>query len=206
MLLRVSYYVAKKMNKTVRFFIFLFFFLYPILVFWGYKNIQQDNVTAAIILFLFLRILFFRQSKNPIQKILNFVSAAMIVAIIISREFIVRYDFTLYYPVLVNYSLMFVFFTSLRKKNTPVIELLARITDKNLSEKAISYTRNVTIIWCVFFFLNGAIALFTCLSQNIDLWAFYNAFLSYIFIGALIGGEFVFRYFYKKRWNDNARW
>ena len=65
--------------------------------------------------------------------------------------------------------------------------------DPQLPEQAISYTRRVTQVWCVFFTVNGAIALYTALYASSALWSLYNGFLAYIFIGLLFAGEYCVR-------------
>lgn len=75
----------------------------------------------------------------------------------------------------------------------PIIERLARLTEPELSPQGVVYTRKVTQIWCVFFAVNGTIALATCLYGDMHLWALYNGGLSYLFIGSLMGMEWIIR-------------
>ena len=79
------------------------------------------------------------------------------------------------YPVIVNATLLGVFAYSL------------------VFPPAIGYTRRVTQVWCVFFAVNGAIALYTALYASSALWSIYNGFLAYIFIGLLLAGEYCVR-------------
>lgn len=99
------------------------------------------------------------------------------------------------YPVAVNSVLLCTFAFSLI--NPPsVIERLARLKDKNLPQKAISYTRNLTLLWCGFFIANGSVALWTALAATDEIWALYNGFIAYVLIGLLLGGEVIFRRFF----------
>lgn len=99
------------------------------------------------------------------------------------------------YPVAVNGVLLCTFAFSLM--NPPsVIERLARLKDKNLPDKAIAYTRKLTIIWCCFFIANGLIALWTALAATDEIWALYNGFIAYVLIGLLLGGEVIVRRFF----------
>ena len=77
-----------------------------------------------------------------------------------------------------------------------VIERLARLKDKNLPQKAIAYTRNLTVIWCGFFIANGSVALWTALAATDEIWALYNGFIAYVLIGLLLGGEVIVRRFF----------
>ena len=74
-----------------------------------------------------------------------------------------------------------------------MIETFARLQDKNLPDKAIPYCRNVTKIWCLFLLANSLIALYTALLTDMETWALYNGLISYILMGLLFAGEFIYR-------------
>jgi uncharacterized membrane protein len=74
-----------------------------------------------------------------------------------------------------------------------MIERFARLQEPHLSETAIRYTRQVTIVWCVFFVLNGSIALYTALFCEMKTWALYNGLIAYVLMGALFAGEYLVR-------------
>ena len=92
------------------------------------------------------------------------------------------------YPVVVNATLLAVFAASLVRPPT-VIERIARLTDPALPDEAIPYVTGVTRVWCAFFVVNGAIALWTALAASDATWALYNGAISYVLIGALLLGE-----------------
>jgi uncharacterized membrane protein len=96
------------------------------------------------------------------------------------------------YPVIVNATLLGVFAYSLIAPPT-AIERIARMGDAYLPRPAIHYTRRVTQVWCGFFAVNGAIALYTALYASSTVWSFYNGFLAYILIGLLFAGEYCVR-------------
>ena len=101
------------------------------------------------------------------------------------------------YPVAISLSLAALFIYSFFFPPT-VIERFARMSEPTLNESGVRYTRKVTIIWIVFFICNAAASLMTALWGNLEIWAFYNGFLSYVFVGGLMAGEFVVRQFVKK--------
>ena len=74
-----------------------------------------------------------------------------------------------------------------------VIERIARIREPALSPAAIIYTRHVTMVWSVFFVLNGAVALYTAVATPLKTWALYNGFIAYLLIGALFLAELAVR-------------
>ena len=55
------------------------------------------------------------------------------------------------------------------------------------------YTRRVTQIWCLFFIVNGSIAILTALYGDMALWTAWNGMIAYLLIGALMAGEWLVR-------------
>jgi len=109
-----------------------------------------------------------------------------------------------FYPVLVNVAFLTVFAYSLIVPPS-TIERLARLQGPNLPPAAIAYTRKVTQVWCGFFVLNGAIALYTALFSSMALWSFYNGFLAYLLMGILFAGEYCARCYFKRRYGSTAQ-
>ncbi|MCL2075607.1 MAG: hypothetical protein FWH15_04060 [Betaproteobacteria bacterium] len=97
----------------------------------------------------------------------------------------------LYYPALVNALFLLAFATSLFQSQT-LIERLARRLDPELPPEGVRYTRKVTIAWCVFFVINGGIALWTT-TQAMSVWALYNGLIAYVAMGIMFGGEWLIR-------------
>lgn len=103
-----------------------------------------------------------------------------------------EHQLLLYYPVAVNLT-MLIFFTSSLKFGMPIIERLARLKEPDLPAQGVAYTRTVTLVWSVFFVLNGSIALATALYGDINLWTTWNGLLSYLCMGLLMTGEWLVR-------------
>ena len=80
----------------------------------------------------------------------------------------------------------------------PVVERLARLREPDLSPVGVRYTRRVTQVWCGFFIINGAIALFTVLHADIRLWTLWNGMIAYLLMGTLMAGEWLVRQRVKK--------
>lgn len=102
------------------------------------------------------------------------------------------------YPVLVNAAMLGVFGWSLAHPPT-VIERLARLTEPDLPPAGVAYTRRVTQVWCGFFVLNGAIALYTALWASPAVWSLYNGLIAYGLMGLLFAGEYLVRLRVKRR-------
>ncbi|MDP4840293.1 MAG: AMP-binding protein, partial [Alphaproteobacteria bacterium] len=66
------------------------------------------------------------------------------------------------------------------------------------------YTRNVTKVWVGFCLLNAVLSYTTVRSGNLEIWTLYNGVISYGLMGILLGGEFLFRSFYKKSQHKKA--
>lgn len=96
------------------------------------------------------------------------------------------------YPVLVNAIFLLVFAVSLAHPPS-AIERLARLAEPDLPPAGVAYTRRVTQVWCGFFVLNGAVALWTALRASNEAWALYNGFISYLLMGLLFAGEWLVR-------------
>jgi uncharacterized membrane protein len=95
------------------------------------------------------------------------------------------------YPVLMNAVMFFIFASSLYR-GPSMIERIARLTDPDLPESGVIYTRKVTLIWCVFFVVNGSVAAVTVLLSD-EIWMLYNGLISYCLMGILLLAEYIFR-------------
>lgn len=80
-----------------------------------------------------------------------------------------------------------------------MIETFARLREPELPPQALPYIRKVTIVWCVFFVLNGGIALYTALFSRTQVWSLYNGAISYVPIGLLMTVEWVCRQWIRGR-------
>ncbi|HEY9023998.1 MAG TPA: hypothetical protein VIP05_06835 [Burkholderiaceae bacterium] len=96
------------------------------------------------------------------------------------------------YPALVN-GVMFGLFAMSLWRGPSVVERLARLRETDFPPAAVAYTRRVTQVWCGFFVVNGLIAVATALWASTAVWTLYNGLLSYVAMGALMGGEWLVR-------------
>ena len=102
------------------------------------------------------------------------------------------------YPVLVSAGMLALFGYSLLHPPT-IIERMARLREPDLPPSAIIYTRRVTQVWCVFFVLNGGIALVTALWMSAAVWSLWTGVISYLLMGILFGGEYLVRLHVRRR-------
>ena len=102
-----------------------------------------------------------------------------------------------FYPVVVNSTLLGLFAYSLLFPPS-IIERWARLRNAELPARAISYTRRVTQVWCIFFAINGAVALITALWASAAVWTAYNGIVAYLLMGLLFAGEYCVRWRFKR--------
>ncbi len=95
-------------------------------------------------------------------------------------------------PVLISLIMLATFGYTLWRPPT-MIERFARALDGELPPAGIAYTRRVTQVWCLFFIVNAAVALYTALFASIATWTLYNGLISYGLMGLLFAGEWLLR-------------
>lgn len=100
------------------------------------------------------------------------------------------------YPVLINAFLGLLFYFSLFK--TPMITKFAMLKRKDMPQKVLIYTRNLTKIWIGLFAINGLISVVLACFENKIYWGVYCGAISYVLIGILFFGEIIFRKLYIK--------
>jgi len=96
------------------------------------------------------------------------------------------------YPVAVNAFMLIMFATTLIRPPS-AIERLARLSEPDLPEGAVVYTRHVTMVWCTFFLINGSMALYTAVWGTEAQWALYNGAISYALMGVIAAIEWLVR-------------
>ncbi len=101
------------------------------------------------------------------------------------------------YPVLMNVIFLFTFGSTLFLPPN-ICFRFACLSDKKLASSMIArrvekYCFKVTLIWCVFFVLNGSVAVYTVFSKNDKMWSLYNGGIAYFLMGLLFAVEFIVR-------------
>ena len=164
---------------------------YPLIVYFGLKHFDARLVAVLLIGLALLRLFMVRKADSP--------SAAMPQARLVIFALLLFGVLTLvsdipvllqYYPVAMNIFML---------RPPSIIERIARLSNPDLPETAVAYTRKVTMVWCAFFVFNGSMALYTTLSTSLGFWAVYNTLVSYSLMGFLFAGEFLVRRIVKRR-------
>jgi uncharacterized membrane protein len=168
--------------------------VYPIIIY-----LLLDELGPAV-LGLFLLALLALRAKVLIRR-LPLISILIAAVGGIFLLFILRGDGALalkFYPTLMNLFLLAAFAYTLW--NPPsMIERIARSAGFSISIRTGPYTRIVTMLWCFFFAANALVTAVISISGSMKTWAMYNGVISYGLVAAFLVGEYIFRYFYKRR-------
>ncbi|WP_390239075.1 hypothetical protein [Vibrio sp. F74] len=164
---------------------------YPFAVYFGIDKLGIEAIAVVLILLFLIRILAGSKSKFKELKYLAWITGGIGITLLSLGALLNQQGWLTYYPVVVSTCLLVVFWLSLSQEQS-LIERFARLQEPQLDPKAVLYTRNVTKVWCVFFLINGSIALSTCF-MPLSYWTLYNGFISYIAMGLLFAIEFIIR-------------
>lgn len=195
----------KKLRIIIQIISIVLIAIYPFVIFLGLTYFSISIISLLIIIISALRYLascltpkiveFNDHTQDKTQKNrnqINTIKLMMIMSMILASFSLIfqSLNWMLFYPIIVNLILLFSFGYSLISPPS-MIERFARLKEKELPKAAITYTRNITKIWCLFFLINGSIALLTIF--NIEYWTLYNGLISYLLIAIILGGEFLYR-------------
>ena len=170
---------------------------YPLIATIVVRNYGPIWVLAGLFVLLALRALpnFRRHIPGALTYALVAVAALLLVVTFFDMHLSVRL-----YPAFMNAAMLLTFGYTLRH-GPPMIERFARIVEPNLPESGVRYTRAVTWVWVMFFFINGLIASYTALYSDWAAWTLYNGVIAYIAMGALFGGELLVRPYFRRASN-----
>lgn len=185
-----------KISLAVKAFVLLCLLAYPVLVYFGLAYIDVRLLGALLLLVILLRMIVLRQQPKKQTLLFLAIGISIAIAVIVSNQLI----FLKLYPVCISLLMLGIFGYTLIYPPT-IIETIARrsFKDKEMPEKVISYTRNVTKVWCLFFLGNALIASYTTLFSTMEIWTLYNGLISYLIMGTLFAGEFIYRHLKIKR-------
>lgn len=182
--------------KPLRLALLITSLLYPLAVYIGLQHFDPRTLVLLVIAVAGLRVLADANAARHLWLWIPLFGLLVFWILISNSELGLKL-----YPVLLNLSFFVMFAWSL-KHPPSMVERLARLREPDLPSAAISYTAKVTATWCVFFALNGSVALSTALWASDELWLLYNGLIAYLFMGLLFGGEWLIRQYYVRASND----
>jgi uncharacterized membrane protein len=168
--------------------------LYPFAIWVGHGQVEPRVFAGLLILAAFVRLPAMRAGATGIGWLVGTLLLSLFA--LWGNHFLALK----LYPVLVNAAMLSVFTYSLFVPPSMVEQFACR-REPDLAPQSVSYTRRVTQVWCVFFALNGAIALVTALWASAATWSLYNGFIAYLLMGLLFAGEYGIRCNFKRRLN-----
>lgn len=182
------------LKKLIVFFSVAITLVVPFAIYFGIKYQLLTYVLALLIVVNLLRLTTFnfKNSKVKVLSKVSFFTVIILIVLAITQLVIKDLKLIYYYPVAVNFVFLSAFLISLFSKEA-IITKFAKLIHPNLEQFEIDYTRNVTKAWCLFFVVNGLIALYTVLSHSIELWTLYNGLISYLAIGVFALIELLIR-------------
>jgi uncharacterized membrane protein len=172
---------------------------YPALIYLAVSVAQPRTVAAVALLLIAARLAF----TSP-GELVGYVRAlglpVLAVALILAAAAVWNSPTSLLLtPALVSVALLAVFTRSLAK-GQPMAEKFARLQIDDPTDAEIRYCRRVTIVWCAFFLANGLAAAWLAVAGNLETWALYTGFFSYVLVGILFASEFTYRHWRFRRY------
>ena len=166
---------------------------YPIIIYVSLEYFETRLIAIVLIAIALARLFMFRRLNFRAAGIpQSYLIIAALLLVGISAMASNSPILLQYYPVCLNALMLALFMFSLIRPPS-IVEQIARIKEPDFPEVAVSYTRKVTMLWCGFFAFNGAMALYTVLAGDLELWVIYNGFVSYCLMGLLFAGEYFVR-------------
>ena len=203
------------MKKAIRIFFYVISALYPLLVFTLLVIFKLPLKLLSLCVIALAAALFLSVSAKNKEKNLNWKPLATSIIFFLAGLLCFLTDEAIFlklYPVAINL-IFLVFFGSTLFRGPNMIFRFATLADRSIKgspkeKKVENYCRKVTLIWCIFFILNGTVAVLTVFAakifgltpENADkIWSLYNGGLSYILMGILFAAEFIVRKFVDKK-------
>lgn len=165
---------------------------YPFLVYWGLNHLSVKVIGWIFLAVVIIRSITLRQTDKSWLPLIGGIITTTVLLSIFDDPIYLKLN-----PVIISSCILLTFSYTLIKPPS-MIETFARLQNKNLPDKAVPYCRKVTIIWCVFLFLNSMAALYTAIVSDMKTWTLYNGFISYILMALLFAAEFAYRTFILK--------
>jgi uncharacterized membrane protein len=169
-------------------------FIYPLLVYFFLDRYGVVILAAPLGALLLLRVLPLVRSR-PLVLVVTLVSIGVFLLLIYWSG---NERLLLLYPTLVSLVMLALFSLTLWYPPS-MIERFSRMLNMEIPPQAVPYMRVVTVIWCLFFAINALISAWLAWWGSMTWWTLYNGLISYLVIGLLIGGEFLYRGIYKRR-------
>ena len=203
------------MKKALKIFLNIILILYPVIVFIMLVMLKLPVKVLSLCVMALAAALFLSFSAKKGEKNLDWkplATSLLFLAAGLLCFFTNQTIFLKLYSPAINLILL-IFFASTLFSGPNIIFRFATLADRSIKgsfheKKVENYCRKVTIVWCIFFILNGSAAALTVFAdrifgttpENADrIWSLYNGGISYILMGVLFAAEFIVRKFVDKK-------
>lgn len=167
--------------------------LYPLLVY-NFASANRSLLLVATLAVIFVLRLFVAGQLSNRNRVFALLLLVGFCALALADE---QLRVLRLYPVLM--SLGGAGFCLYTLANPPsAIERFARRFGMDIPDEAVAYLRGVTILWLCFFCLNALVAAYTAIGSSVEVWALYNGLISYLIIGVMLLGEWLYRQRYQR--------
>lgn len=174
------------MSRLIGLILLLAGILYPFAVYYGLGHIAPWQFALLLGSLWLLRALTGQHKPGSVWMAVSAIGFCLLLGWLNSPALL------RWYPVLSSGFMLALFGVSLIY-GPPIIERLARLSDPQLPDAGVRYTRKVTEVWCMFFLGNGLIAAALTLWAPLTWWTLYNGLISYGLMGLLFAGEWTLR-------------
>lgn len=200
-------------KRPAKFFFGAMLILYPLLVFCALVvfRFPLRYLSVVIILFAIIYIFINRRNYKGKHRAVIFISPTIlcvigIICLLTDSSIVLKL-----YPALADLVYITIFATSLCIPPPLVfyfIEIYDKIFDKSMDTsikgkltqaQVEQYCRRATLAWCLFFTLDGLVAIMTVFWASDFIWGLYNGGISYAAMGLLLVGEFIILKIIEKR-------
>ncbi len=169
---------------------------YPAIVYSGLKRYSPKAIALTIGAILLVRFMW-RQSGESRKRLSMMLVPPLILCVI---SFIANNrEFILCLPVFTSVALLCSFGLTLFR-GPSAVETFARMRVPDLTVDEMAHCRRMTWLWVGFFLVNGLIAFWTVRWGTLEAWGFYNGLVSYLIMGVLFAGEFIYRHWRFRRY------
>ena len=171
--------------------------LYPLLIYVGLQTMPPRLIAMLCGGGAIAGMLLKQRDRDTLQLLAPVIGAVVLclISALSNRANIMRY-----LPVLMSLNFLMAFGYTLYRPPSMVAMLGQRATGLTFDAQQLQYCRQVTLLWVVFFALNGVVAALTACCATLAVWSLYNGLLAYGAMGLLFAGELFYRHWRFRRY------
>lgn len=171
--------------------------IYPFFIYYGLSEYGPSVFALILFVLMVIRVVVKGSYQEPSQWLQLLIIGIFCCAIILFKsDVLLRF-----YPVIMSLGFSLLFAISLTSKTT-LVERFAKMAGQDYPQQALGYMRSLTKVWAIILFFNAMIAAYTACCASLKSWTLYNGFLAYFLLGGFVLFEYIFRCYYRRRFED----